>query len=682
MSVIFDNNLVKQFFLLSVLILVFCWPKHLSAHSNTNSSNQFITIVNPVRVSTNNPDTLASIERQYQILSSRKLPATWLFTYDVLLLPNINNFSAVNNSSYDLGLWLEITPSLARDAGVTFVSSDSWHRAKSVFLSGYLQPNRLKLIDTLFNKYYQLFGTYPTSVGAWWVDSYSLNYIQAKYHVTANLGVADQHSTDGYHVWGQYWAAPFYPSKFNTALPASSLDQKIDLVNLQWAPRDPIHGYGLDKASLFSSQDYYAIGKDEDYLGKLINTYGQQGSNSFGQFTIGLEGDMPAEGYLGQYSKMLSTVQALSTKFQITNMRQFSQWYSQNNPGISEPYFTITRDLLGGDQSAIWFQSPNYRINFLYNQNDKTITVRDFRVFPTSFYEPYYQTPNTELDLYINTPSVIDSASNPQEAWQLSNIDLTSTIEDHTLTLSLGQNRSITLAPDKLELKNITIPDLLKKSPLLTISNNPTVVTPLKTWEHPKTGLTIMDLSIEDTFFLKTKKIQGLLIAYILLSTIFIFFIRQKNILTSVKIFITLIPLVIGFSFYQYWTSSRLVSYSVSNDEIAALQKLSSLPTGKVVVYDKFCLQCHWSTEYKPAVYANKRDYVSRLSGKPIIYSKSVFDSLTRPEAKAALKKLNAKYIYTVKYDNYLETPPFSPGDLGITKIFENASAQIWQIKD
>jgi len=38
-------------------------------------------------------------------------------------------------------------------------------------------------------------------------------------------------------------------------------------------------------------------------------------------------------------------------------------------------------------------------------------------------------------------------------------------------------------------------------------------------------------------------------------------------------------------------------------------------------------------------------------------------------------------YIYVVKYGEYIEKVPFSPGDLNIEKVYENANAAIWRVK-
>ena len=83
-----------------------------------------------------------------------------------------------------------------------------------------------------------------------------------------------------------------------------------------------------------------------------------------------------------------------------------------------------------------------------------------------------------------------------------------------------------------------------------------------------------------------------------------------------------------------------------------------------------------------PAVFANIRTYVSQISQKPIVYNRSIFVAEIRPLGKRQLDKLKARYIYLVKYENYTETLPFSPGDYNVELIYENANAQIWRVKN
>ncbi len=370
---------------------------------------QFITIVNPVRVSTYTSDPVASLRAQYGIISQYQLPATWLLTYNVLNRPDMVTELKKFSSNQEFGIFLEVTPEFSKVAGVEYHNTGSWHFANAVFLSGYTQEERIKLIDAVFSKFKQEFGYYPQSVGAWWVDSFSLKYMHDKYGVIANLGVADQYSTDNYQVWGTYWSTPYYPSKLHAGIPVGNADNKIGVVTLQWAPREPRQGY---YSSLYSTQDYSTTPKlDINYFTKLVDLYSRKGENQFSQITVGLESDFPPNVYQGEYAKQMQVVSQKSA-LKVT-MSQFAKWYTDKFPDIS-PEQKIDFD------GMIWYQSPFYRLG-IDKTNGKII---DFRVYPPDLREPYYLWPNREKDLRINIPSLIDSIQDPSETWKITDLNI------------------------------------------------------------------------------------------------------------------------------------------------------------------------------------------------------------------------------------------------------------------
>ena len=63
------------------------------------------------------------------------------------------------------------------------------------------------------------------------------------------------------------------------------------------------------------------------------------------------------------------------------------------------------------------------------------------------------------------------------------------------------------------------------------------------------------------------------------------------------------------------------------------------------------------------------------------MYNSSIFKAKTRQEAQKKFNKFKVKYVYLTKFESYFEKLPFSPGDLGIEKIYDNANAEIWRVK-
>ena len=664
------------------VLLVLTTP--ISAFAADN--DQFITIVNPIRISYYTENPPLSVQKEYMEVKKRELPATWLLTYDAISDQKVLQVVKSMDQKQELGIFMEVTPKFAEDAKVVYNKTDSWHRAKSVFLIGYTPKERTQLIDRVFSKFKDEFGYYPQSVGAWWIDSFSLDYMQKKYGITANLGVADQFETDGYKVWGQYWSTPYYPSKLHAAIPARSVETKLNVVTLQWAPRDPLNGYGKRDASLFSTQDYYTINLDDRYYQKLIELYGEKHHNSFGQITLGLEGDFGSNSYSDNYSRWMDIIKKYHSGggFQVVTMRDFARWYQQKFPGLSPAQLILSDDLLSSKRKVIWYQSPTYRIGMVIDEDKNQLEIRDFRTYHTDIEEPYNLVPNRQLDLFIKTPALIDTATNPLFNWVINDVKAEQLNGDYNkFILDLSNNRSIVLSGDSVTFRNITLPQWLPSLSPLTIEtdNGTRILAPRQKWLFPSQGLQFRDLTTKATFFLQQKKTQVIMFTFLglgLLALVVIWRIKKElklKLLLLAAFFLTMTAVTIA------WLFKNTTTYFVSQSELESLTALSQMPQGRVLVYDNYCLQCGWSSKYAPAVYANKRKYVASLSHKQIVYNSSVLDAKNREEGRRELQNLGVKYLYLVRYENYKEDIPFSPGDYNLEKVYETANSTIWQVK-
>ncbi len=674
-------SLKKNLLILSILLsFLFVIP------STTHSFEEpeFITLVNPVRISSYTKDPLESLSSQYEVVLKNNLSATWLFTHDVLKNEEMTSFIKEMDEKQEFGIFLEARPALTGAANIEYNETYYWHHATSLFLSGYTQEERIKLIEVVFETFKEEFGYYPTSVGSWWTDSFSLSYIKDKYGVTANLTVADQFSTDGYQVWGQYWSAPYYPSKYHSGIPAASENVKLGVVNLQWAPRDPINGY---KSSLYSTQDYSIsrVGLDIDYFEKLLKLYGKKNKNSFGQITVGLEGDLEPETYKKEFAKQLELISSLNKKgeYKVTTMKDFSDWYMSQFPDLSPSYVVESGDLLEkSDIKVIWYQSPRYRIGMLHDYSTNETKIFDFRTYHEDLEEPYYKSPNKEFELSIYVPSYFDEVGNPKDVWLLE-LGKMETVFNIGNGLEINfENGKLTFNPREIEFTgNINeLPRVLSESEALLIEEdeNLLTITPGDKWLVSREGLFVYGLTEEATHLLNSKRVivitGAIFVVFLGLSVLIIF----SSLSERKKFYILTLIIVPFLSLACFWYSKNVTKYYVNQGEVDALYHLSVLPYGRVLVYDNECLGCEYHSEVKPAVFANKRDYVKKYSKHPIIYNASIFEAKDRAQAKEEFDKLDVDYIYVVKYEDYIEKTPFSPGDLGIEKIYDNANAEIW----
>ncbi len=684
---------MTRLLLIFILLQVLIFPKVVSA-----TDNQFITIANPVRISKNNPEPEKSLTNQYQLVHQRNLPASWLLTYDALSDSKVVGVIKTFDQNQDIGILLEVTDTSAKDVGVLYNKTDSWHRSTSVFLSGYTQSNRIKLINAVFEKYKQNFGHYPISIGGWWTDAFSLNYIKQHYPVTANLVCSDQLDTDGYSFWGQVWGLPFFPSKNYPAMPADNRNGQLDLVNLQWAPRDPLNGYispTTSRASLYSTQDYYTINLSDDYLKQLINFYAQKHTNEFGQITFGLEGDFPPDFYKpgSQYDKYMQIAKSFSDtgNFTVTNMKQFSDWFKQSYQ-TTPNYLIQSDDLLGQNIQTIWYQTKKYRIGLVINRANKTTQIVDLHTYFDNFQDPFYQTPNKQLDLFIKIPKVIDFASN-KEDYTLSKTNYLNTEQLQSgYKLNFDQNRYIFLGQNWMEFSGFdnSLPSFIKKSSYIHINNfgNKIKLSVNQNYPAAESGYIFRGLKPEVINFLKQKKVVGMLFALLLLFLAMIILVYRflppkKRVILPFLSILLIIPV-------SFWVIRNSENYFVSQTEIDALLTLKAYPVGKVLILGNSCLQCQYSSKLEPAVFVNRRDYISRLTNDQLVVDNKLLiahaigmnsvTNIKREDVKNYLKNLGVNYIYLTKYENYQEAIPYPPGDLGVEQIFVNANAQIYKI--
>ncbi len=382
------------------------------------SDNSFVSIVNPIRGSDywdiKDQTPITAVLGQVQILEKYNLTATWLLRFDALDDKNTIDLLK-KKTEFEKGLFLEVTPTWTTAANVKYHQSDSWHSAGSAFLTGYERFERVKLIDASFEKFKSIFGNYPTSVGAWWIDSYSLSYMKSKYNISSALIVSDQYSTDNYQIWGQYFSTPYYPAKNNSLHPAQNLQNKLDIVISQWAPRDPVNSYGNGvNESTYSMQandylDFHNL--DTKYFSKLLDLYTNQPLNKFSQVVVGLENSYSWKKYSAEYDNQMKTIFDKISLNQISavTLSNFTIWYKNTFPDLSPEQIIVASDPLETSKKAVWFMDPYYRAGWFFNADGSIF--RDIRQYIDGDTEICSQSRCDAVNFAVSATRVLDEVS-------------------------------------------------------------------------------------------------------------------------------------------------------------------------------------------------------------------------------------------------------------------------------
>lgn len=362
--------------------------------------NNVLNIINFVRASEPRSDDdsflLETFKREAELCREYGFPATFLFQYDALTTPEYTDHIKSALPDAETGLWLETVGDLVKKCGIEWRGRYNWDWHSDVgFLVGYTPREREKLIDEAFGEYKRVFGKYPSVIGSWHIDAYSLSYIARNYDVSAACICKEQCGTDGYTLWGGVYNGAYFPSVNNMLCPASTEQNRINIPVFRMLGSDPIAQYDSaidteDKVQQVYSLEpvYIASGAgekwvrsflDSNYNGKsLALAYAQAGQeNSFG-YEIFDALPMQFDIFKEYQSAGKLRIETLGE-----SGRRFSAAYSITPPQCQ--CFDSAPD--GSDAETAWYNCSKYRINI--HRRNGVLYIRDVHIFDENAKEIY-----------------------------------------------------------------------------------------------------------------------------------------------------------------------------------------------------------------------------------------------------------------------------------------------------
>ncbi len=410
-----------------------------------------VTVINPIREPSlvNGSYPKGSLEEQWKVTNDAGIRATWLWQPTSLEDTRLVNFAKSQMENQEFGLFLEVDRDFAKKSGVLYRGQGPWYFSDGLLLASYDQGEREKLIDTAFSLFHHTFGYYPKTVGAWWIDAYSLDYMHQKYGVIASLRAANQFDLDAYSIWGTPWSIPYIASTINAGVPAQS-HTNSGVVMLQWAARDPLKGYGVSQsASLYSMQDYALEGYDMKYVDYLLNIYLKYPMDNL---VVGLEGGFPPIAYDGAYKEKLTHISNLQKegKVQVMLAKDYVKAFTASARPLPPTHYFLAKDFTSKDQS-FWYISPYFQASIQKRGND--ISLVDMRIFNNTP-EEFFTLPNSQGMLRISEPSVVDSSRMPKQSMHILNSfnPLSIRTKNNTVTLVSGKDTVAVFTPMTLTL--------------------------------------------------------------------------------------------------------------------------------------------------------------------------------------------------------------------------------------
>lgn len=346
---------------------------------------------------------LPTLREELELCRRFGFRSTVLLQYDALATPD---YPALVKSGYDVevGLWLEVVQPLAEEAGLPWRGRYPWDWDIRVnFLSAYTTDERVAMIDAAFGTFRRIFGDYPKVAGCWSIDSFSLDYIERTYGLSAFCVCKEQYGTDGITVWGGPYTGGYYPSKRNAIVPAREKENQIGIPMFRMLGPDPIDQYDLglgapeEDQKVCSLEPVYEFGGGdpdwvdwflrENYNGKALSmAYAQFGQeNSFDWENI-------RKGLPMQFEKLKKKVDAGEILLQTLGEtgEDFKRRYALTPPNST----CADCDAKGAARKTAWYDSRYYRVNLMFEKD--RAWIRDLQLYSDRYAEPHLTTKNTD----------------------------------------------------------------------------------------------------------------------------------------------------------------------------------------------------------------------------------------------------------------------------------------------
>jgi hypothetical protein len=361
----------------------------------------------------NSEDVLYEATRQeIQLVKQAHLPATWALQYDALINPRYQKLLKEQLGPHDeIAAWWEIPQVLAEKAGLQWRGEHEWDSTANVgFSPGYTPDERRKLVDVYMADFKAIYGYYPRTVGSWFIDEVTLDYLARRYGIVASCNCKDQVGTDGYTLWGGYWNQAYYPSRLNAYMPAQTRAGQINVPIFRMLGSDPIYQHGTTPGMFTLEPVYEDAGGSADWVAWFMNTLIHQPSLAFGYTQAGQENafgwDAMKTGLTLQVA--LLAKQAKAGEIQVETLAQAGQWF-RDHYSVTPPTSVVAlEDWKHQDRKTVWYDSRFYRINFLWENGG--FFIRDLHRFDETVASVTHDTAMTTRSLAYGTLPVMDGA--------------------------------------------------------------------------------------------------------------------------------------------------------------------------------------------------------------------------------------------------------------------------------
>lgn len=386
----------------------------------STAAPRIVNIINFIRQTdyrVENADSLLyeTVREQVKLVNEYDLPTTFLLQYDALINPLYQDLlKSKLNARSEIGAWWELTKPQIEAAGIKWRGEHSWvSHANIAFSTGYTKEERERLVDVYMAKFKEIFGTYPESVGSWFIDAHTLGYMYDKYKIVASCNCKDQVGTDGYTLWGGYWNQAYYPSRMNAYMPAQTEDGQIPVPIFRMLGSDPIYQYddglGQERQGVISLEPVYEkAGMDRRWVDYFLESIVNQPCLAFNYAQAGQENSFTWSNMSKGLEMQIPILDSLRKehKIRVETLGESGKWFREQFKVTPPTAVTTLTDVRGEGNKTVWFNSRYYRVNLLWERG--TFRFRDIHLFDQDYKSAYLDKPGDGNQFLFYTLPVVD----------------------------------------------------------------------------------------------------------------------------------------------------------------------------------------------------------------------------------------------------------------------------------
>lgn len=387
--------------------------------TGTDNQPRIINIVNFIRqtdyrVEDSDRKLYETVCRQVELVNRYDLPATFLLEYDALINPLYQKLLKTKlRNGAEIGAWWELTQPHIEAAGLKWRGEHPWvSHANIAFSTGYTKEERERLVDVYMRKFKDVFGTYPKSVGSWYIDAHTLSYMHDRYGIEASCNCKDQIGTDGYTLWGGYWNQAYYPSRLNAYMPAQTEAGQIPVPVFRMLGSDPIYQYddglGNERQGVISLEPVYKhAGMNRKWVDYFFDALTDGPCLAFGYAQAGQENSFTWDNMREGLEMQMPLIDSLrrAGKVRVETLGESGRWFRKRFPLTPATAVTTVSDVRGEGNKTVWYDSRYYRTNLLWEKG--RFRFRDIHLFDERFKSEYLDTPGTgDRFLFYTLPFV------------------------------------------------------------------------------------------------------------------------------------------------------------------------------------------------------------------------------------------------------------------------------------